>query len=102
MEKKQNGTDATIEALSAAAAASAQRAFDGARAALSAEDLDELAARAVAAASAVYRESLAAIDNIEEVNDAKTQLRGVVTKNPLAALGIAFVAGLLIALLTRG
>ena len=40
--------------------------------------------------------------NNEDLSKAKDQFSDSIRKNPLAAVGIAFTAGLLLALLTRG
>jgi len=84
-----------------AAARRAQHAMDGAKEIAAKADLDELRAKAVDAASAIYREGRGLLAS-DEVARATDQLSESIRKNPLAAVGIAFTAGLLLALLTRG
>ena len=85
-----------------AAAKQAQRAMDGAKGLVGSGDLDEMGAKAAGAASALYRSGRDLIANSEELSQAKTELSEAIRKNPLAAVGIAFTAGLVLALLTRG
>jgi ElaB/YqjD/DUF883 family membrane-anchored ribosome-binding protein len=84
-----------------AAARHAQHAMDSAKGMVAGADLDQLRSKAADAASAVYREGRELLAS-DEVAKAKDQLSESIRKNPLAAVGIAFTAGLLIALLTRG
>lgn len=84
-----------------AAARHAQHAMDSAKGMVAGADLDQLRSKAADAASAVYREGRELLAS-DEVAKAKDQLSELIRKNPLAAIGIAFTAGLLIALLTRG
>ena len=58
--------------------------------------------KAAEAASALYREGRELLANNEEFAEATDRLSESIRKNPLAAVGIAFTAGLLLALLTRG
>ena len=85
-----------------AAAKQAQRAMDGAKGLVGSGNLDELGAKAADAASALYRSGRDLIANSEELSQAKAELSDAICKNPLAAVGIAFTAGLVLALLTRG
>jgi ElaB/YqjD/DUF883 family membrane-anchored ribosome-binding protein len=85
-----------------AAAKRATQALDSAKGAVAGADLDELGSKAVAAASTLYHQGRDLISNSEELTQAKDELSGAIRKNPLAAVGIAFTAGLLIALLARG
>ena len=85
-----------------AAAKRATQALDHAKSAVGGADLDVLGTKAVAAASAFYRQGRELLPNNEGLTEAKEELSGAIRKNPLAAVGIAFTAGLLIALLTRG
>ena len=78
------------------------QAFDAARDFVAGADFDELRTRATGAASALYEEGRDFLANNPEVARAKEELRDSIRKNPLAAIGIAFTAGLLVALLTRG
>ena len=63
---------------------------------------DQLRTKAADAASALYREGRERLANNEELARARDSLSDSIRKNPLAAVGIAFTAGLLLALLTRG
>ncbi len=83
-----------------AAARQAQHAMDSAKEMVAGADLGQLRAKATDAVSAAYhggRELLAS----DEVAKAKDQLSESIRKNPLAAVGVAFTAGLLVALLMR-
>ncbi len=84
-----------------AAARQAQRAMEGAKGLVSGVDLDELGAKASDTATSLYREGRDLIANSDELTQAKTQLTDAIRKNPLAAVGVAFTAGLILALLTR-
>jgi ElaB/YqjD/DUF883 family membrane-anchored ribosome-binding protein len=84
------------------AARHAQHVVDAAKEYLAAADLDQLRTKAADAASAVYRESRDFVSNNPELAKATDELRQSIRRNPLAAIGIAFTAGLLLALLTRG
>lgn len=84
-----------------AAARHAQHAMDSAKGIVAGADLDQLRTKAADAASAIYREGRELLAS-DEVAEAKDQLTNSIRKNPLAAIGIAFTAGILIALLTRG
>jgi ElaB/YqjD/DUF883 family membrane-anchored ribosome-binding protein len=84
-----------------AAAKHAQQAMDSAKGFVAGANFDEVGARAAETASNLYRggrELLAGND----LSKAAENLSAAVRKNPLAAVGIAFSAGLLVALLTRG
>ncbi len=81
-----------------AAAKHAQHALDGAKELVADTDFDELSAKV----SALYREGREFLANSEELARAKDQLSESIRKNPLAAIGIAFTAGVVLALLTRG
>ena len=54
------------------------------------------------AASSLYAQGRDYLANNEELSKIKDEVSDTVRKNPLAAIGIAFTAGLLFALLTRG
>jgi ElaB/YqjD/DUF883 family membrane-anchored ribosome-binding protein len=86
----------------AAAAKTAQQALEGAKGLVSQAHLEDVGARAADAASNLYREGRDRLANSEELAQATEQLSAAVRRNPLAAVGIAFSAGILIALLTRG
>src|SRR5438552_18680498 len=85
-----------------AAAKKARQAMEGAKGLVAGGDLDELGAKAADAASALYHGGRDLLANSEELAQARTQLSDAIRKNPLAAVGIAFTAGLVLALLTRG
>lgn len=84
------------------AAKRAQDALGAARDLVAGADLDQLRKKATDAATAVYQEGRNFVSNSLDLAKAKDDLRGSIRKNPLAAIGIAFTAGLLLALLTRG
>jgi ElaB/YqjD/DUF883 family membrane-anchored ribosome-binding protein len=92
---------AAATALSAAAK-HAQQAMESAKELVSGADLDQLRAKATDAAAGLYRGGRDLLSNPDELSKAKDQLAESIRKNPLAAVGIAFTAGLLLALLTRG
>jgi ElaB/YqjD/DUF883 family membrane-anchored ribosome-binding protein len=85
-----------------AAAKHAQQALDSAKGIAAQTHLDDVGAKAAAAASNLYREGRDRLPGNEELSEAAEQLSGAIRKNPLAAVGIAFSAGLLLALLARG
>ncbi len=85
-----------------AAAKHAQHAVDSAKEFVAGADLDQLRSKASDAASAIYAHGRELLSNSDELTKAKDQLSDSIRKNPLAAVGIAFTAGLLLALLTRG
>jgi hypothetical protein len=86
----------------AALSAAAKRALDGAKGVVSGAHLDEAGAKASATASNLYKEGLELLASNEDLSQASEHLSAAIRKNPLAAVGIAFSAGLLLALLTRG
>ena len=53
-------------------------------------------------ASAIYREGRELLTSSEERARAKDQVSESIRRNPLAAVGVAFTAGVLLALLMRG
>lgn len=65
-------------------------------------DLDQLRSRLTEAASSLYREGRERLASNENLTRASEEASSAIRKNPLAAVGIAFVAGLLLALLARG
>ena len=65
-------------------------------------DLDQLRSRVADAASTLYREGRERLASSEELTKASEEVTSAVRKNPLAAILIAFFAGLLIALIARG
>ncbi len=80
----------------------AKHAIDSAKEFVAGTDLDQLRTKAADAASALYQEGRDLLANSEELAKAKDHLSESIRKNPLAAVGIAFTAGILLALLTRG
>jgi ElaB/YqjD/DUF883 family membrane-anchored ribosome-binding protein len=85
-----------------AAAKHAQHAVESAKGLVAGANLDEVGARATATASNLYRGGRELLAGNEDLAQAADNLSAAVRKNPLAAVGIAFSAGLLLALLTRG
>ena len=63
---------------------------------------DQLRTKASDTASAIYREGRELLTSSEERARAKDQVSESIRKNPLAAVGVAFTAGVLLALLMRG
>ena len=86
------------EALSSAA----RHALDSARDMAARTDLDQLRTKATDAASSLYAQGREYLANNEELTKIKDEVSDTVRRNPLAAIGIAFTAGLVFALLTRG
>ena len=93
----QQGSDAV-----SAVAKHAQRAMDSAKDFVAGANLDDVRAQAAETASSLYRGGRDLIAGNEDLSKAADNLSAAVRKNPLAAVGIAFSAGLLLALLTRG
>ncbi len=93
--------DTTPDGTLSAAAKHARHAIDSARE-LAGADFDQLKAKAAEAASSLYGQGRDLLASSDELSKAREQLSDSIRKNPLAAVGIAFTAGLLIALLTRG
>lgn len=85
-----------------AAAKHAQRAIDSAKGLVEGANLDEVGSRAAETAANLYRGGRELIAGNEDLAQAADNLSAAVRKNPLAAVGIAFSAGLLLALLVRG
>jgi ElaB/YqjD/DUF883 family membrane-anchored ribosome-binding protein len=111
-DRGEEAQDRSAAALSAAAKAAqqalesakgtAQQALDSAKGIAAQTHLDDVGAKAAAAASDLYQQGRDRLANSEELSQAAEQLSGAIRKNPLAAVGIAFSAGLLLALLARG
>jgi ElaB/YqjD/DUF883 family membrane-anchored ribosome-binding protein len=85
-----------------AAAKHAQQAMESAKGLVAGANLDEVSSRAAETASNLYRGGRELLAGNEDLSQAADNLSAAVRKNPLAAVGIAFSAGLLLALLTRG
>ena len=96
------GHESQSAAALTAAAKRAQQAIENAKEMVAQAHLDEVGAKAAAAASNLYREGRDRLAGNENLGQATEQLSAAIRKNPLAAVGIAFSAGLLLALLTRG
>jgi len=92
--------DSTASKLSAAAT-QAQSALNSARDYVANTDVDKLKSQAADAASSLYKQGrdLATSDQVVNATD---QFAASIRRNPLAAVGVAFTAGLVLALLTRG
>jgi ElaB/YqjD/DUF883 family membrane-anchored ribosome-binding protein len=80
----------------------AQQAMDSAKGFVSGANFDDVSARAAETASNLYRGGRELLAGNEDLAKAADNLSAAVRKSPLAAVGIAFSAGLLVALLTRG
>jgi ElaB/YqjD/DUF883 family membrane-anchored ribosome-binding protein len=98
---QRKAADQGSSALSAAAK-HAQQAMDSAKELVAGANLDKVGARAAETASNLYRGGRELLAGNEDLSQAADNLSAAVRKNPLAAVGIAFSAGLLLALLTRG
>ncbi len=85
-----------------AVAKHAQRAMDSAKDFVAGANLDDVRAQAAETASNLYRGGRDLIAGNDDLSKAADNVSAAVRKNPLAAVGIAFSAGLLLALLTRG
>jgi ElaB/YqjD/DUF883 family membrane-anchored ribosome-binding protein len=85
-----------------AVAKHAQQAMDSAKGLVAGANLDEVGARAAETASNLYRGGRELLAGNEDLSKAAENVSAAVRKNPLAAVGIAFSAGLLLALVTRG
>ncbi len=85
-----------------AVARHAQQAMDSAKDLVAGAHLDDVGARAAETASNLYRGGREMLASNDELSKAADNLSAAVRKNPLAAVGVAFSAGLLLALLTRG
>ena len=84
------------------AAKRARQAFDAARDVVAGTDLDELRTKAADAAASLVREGRDLLSNNPDLARATNELRESIRRNPFAAIGIAFTAGLVLALITRG
>ena len=97
-----DGAKGTAQQALDSAKGTAQQALDTARGYASQTHLDDAAAKAAARASDLYQQGRDRLANSEELSQAAEQLSGAIRRNPLAAIGIAFSAGLVLALLARG
>ena len=80
----------------------AKEALAALKAALRSGQTGEMAEQVSATAAELLREGEEFIENNETLKTARKDLAGAVQRNPLGAVAIAFGAGLLVALLTRG
>jgi hypothetical protein len=80
----------------------AQQAMGSAKGLVAGANLDDVGARAAETASNLYRGGRELLAGNEDLAQAADKLGAAVRKNPLAAVGIAFSAGLVLALLVRG
>ena len=104
--EKESGDEAPAEPGSpqgtlSAAAKQAQRAMESAKGLVAGADFNELGAKAADTASALYRGGRDLVANSDELSKVQTQMTDAIRKNPLAAVGVAFTAGLVLALLSR-
>lgn len=97
-----SGHESARAAALAAAGKRVHEAMESAKGLAAGAHLDEVGARAAETASNLYREGRDLIANNEDLSQAAESLSAAVRKNPLAAVGVAFSAGLLLALLVRG
>jgi len=65
-------------------------------------DFDALRGKAADAASAAYQSGREMLGGNEQIAKATDEFAASIRRNPLAAVGIAFTAGIVLALLTRG
>jgi len=100
-ESLEAAVNAGAEAISQAIART-ESALEALKTALAGGKLEEVGAQAAAAASTLYREAEDILAHSETLKQARVEVTSAVRRNPLAALAVAFGAGLLIALLTRG
>ena len=98
----QNQAGQQGSAAMAAVTKRAQQAIDSAKGLVEGANLDDVGARTAETASNLYRGGRELLASNEDLSKAADNLSAAVRKNPLAAVGIAFSAGLLLALLTRG
>lgn len=80
----------------------AQAAIGAVKSAAADAGLDQVGAKAASAASELYRQGRDQLTANEDLNEAAERVSAAIRRNPLAAVGVAFSAGLLLALITRG
>jgi ElaB/YqjD/DUF883 family membrane-anchored ribosome-binding protein len=98
----QNRTTQQGSAAASSVAKQAQRAMDSAKDFVAGANLEDVRAQAAETASNLYRGGREMLASNDELSKAADNLSAAVRKNPLAAVGVAFSAGLLLALLARG
>jgi ElaB/YqjD/DUF883 family membrane-anchored ribosome-binding protein len=98
----QNRAAEQASAAASAVAKHAQKVIDSAKDFVAGANLDDVRAQAAETASNLYRGGRELLAGNDELSKAADNLSAAVRKNPLAAVGVAFSAGLLLALLTRG
>jgi ElaB/YqjD/DUF883 family membrane-anchored ribosome-binding protein len=86
----------------AAPASAVDNAVEAAKELIAGGQIDQMRTKAVSTAANLYREGREFLANNEEVGQATAEMTEAIRRNPLAAVGIAFTAGLVLALLTRG
>ncbi len=99
--KSKSAADSASAALEGAVRR-AEEALAALKAALQSGDAGELGEKLSASASALLREGEEFIEHNETLNTARKDVSGAIQRNPIGALALAFGAGLLLALLTRG
>jgi ElaB/YqjD/DUF883 family membrane-anchored ribosome-binding protein len=102
MSKTESSTPDPTAAALAAAVHRAEEALAQLKAALDKGEVGEISHKVAAAATTLFREGEQMIEQNETLRGARQEITGAIRKNPLAAIGVAFGAGLLLALLTRG
>jgi len=65
-------------------------------------DLEQLRSRLADAAATLYREGRERPAGSEELSKAGAEVSSTIRRNPLAAVAVAFLAGLILALIARG
>jgi ElaB/YqjD/DUF883 family membrane-anchored ribosome-binding protein len=98
----QNRTAQQGSAAVSSVAKHAQRAMDNAKDFVAGANLEDVRTQAAETASNLYHGGREMLASNGELSKAADNLSAAVRKNPLAAVGVAFSAGLLLALLTRG
>jgi hypothetical protein len=97
---KKDISGSAADAISAAIAR-AEGSLATLRKSLAEGDLEELGERAATVASTLYREGQEFIARNQNLDEARSQLRGSIRRSPLAAIGVAFVTGILLAMMSR-
>jgi ElaB/YqjD/DUF883 family membrane-anchored ribosome-binding protein len=102
MSSEDEATGEEASAKLAAAVSQAEQAINAVKDYLSTADLDALRSRAANTATNFYQGGREFLSKNDDLAKAQETLAATVRKNPLAAVGVAFTAGLVLALLTRG
>jgi ElaB/YqjD/DUF883 family membrane-anchored ribosome-binding protein len=101
MTKAPSSPEDPAAASLAAAVRRAEESLAELKAALDEGEGGEISHKVAAAAAALVREGEHLIEQNEVLKGARQEVTGTIRKNPLAAVGVAFGAGLLLALLAR-